>query len=119
MNLLELIGKLEAIGLYASNEDLMMLDYEGSNGVITFNDDNGVDYYFTITDNEFDMNAAGHVVQIRYQKHITFDTSAFINVKHKSGKLVEIEATIIFLTMDELLTKLQESIKSFSEFKLK
>ena len=114
MKLLELIGKLEAIGLYASNEDLIMLDYEGGNGVITFTDDNGVDYYFTITENEFDMNAAGHAVQIRYQKHITFDTSAFINVKHKAGKLVEIEATIIFLTMDELLTKLQQAIKSFS-----
>lgn len=119
MKLLELIEKLESIGLYASNEDLMMLDYEGGNGVITFNDDNGVEYYFTITDTEFDMNAAGHVVQIRYQKHITFDTSAFINVKHKSGKLVEIEATIIFLTEDELLTKLQQAIKSFSEFTLK
>lgn len=119
MKLLELIGKLEAIGLYASNEDLMMLDYEGGNGVITFNDDNGIDYYFTITDNEFDMNAAGHTVQIRYQKHISIDTSAFINVKHKSGKLVEIEATIIFLTVDELLTKLQQAIQSFSELKLK
>lgn len=119
MKLLELIEKLEAIGLYVSNEDLMMLDYEGGNGVIAFIDDNGVDYYFTITDNEFDMNAAGHAVQIRYQKHITIDTSAFINVKHKSGKLVEIEATIIFLSEDELLTKLQQSIKSFSELKLK
>ena len=119
MKLLELIEKLEAIGLYVDNEDLMMLDYEGGNGVIAFIDDNGVYYYFTITDNEFDMNAAGHAVQVRYQKHITIDTSAFINVKHKSGKLVEIEATIIFLTMDELLTKLQHSIKSFSELKLK
>lgn len=119
MKLLELIEKLETIGLYASNEDLMMLDYEGGNGVITFNDDNGIDYYFTITDNEFDMNAAGHTVQIRYQKHISIDTSAFINVKHKSGKLVEIEATIIFLTVDELLTKLQQAIQSFSELKLK
>ena len=43
MKLLELIEKLETIGLYASNEDLMMFDYEGDNGVITFNDDNGVD----------------------------------------------------------------------------
>ena len=119
MKLLELIGKLEAIGLYASNEDLMMLDYEGGNGVITFTDDNGVDYYFTITENKFDMNAAGHAVQIRYQKRISLDTSAFINVKHKTGQLVEIEATIIFLTGDELLTKLQQAIKSFSEFKLK
>ncbi len=119
MKLLELIGKLEAIGLYAHNEDLMMLDYEGGNGVITFTDDNGVDYYFTITENEFDMNAAGHAVQIRYQKRISLDTSAFINVKHKTGQLVEIEATIIFLTEDELLTKLQQAIKSFSEFTLK
>ena len=119
MKLLELIEKLEAIGLYVSNEDLMMLDYEGGNGVITFTDDNGVDYYFTITDNEFDMNAAGHNVQIRYQKHISFDTSAFVTVKHKSGKLVEIEALIIFLTEDDLLIKLQQAIKSFSELKFK
>ena len=119
MKLLELIEKLEAIGLYVSNEDLMMLDYEGGNGVITFTDDNGVDYYFTITDNEFDMNAAGHTVRIHYKKRISLDTSNFITVNYKSGKLVEIEATIIFLTMDELLTKLQQSIKSFSEFKLK
>ena len=119
MSLLELIEKLEAISLYVNNEDLMMLDYEGGNGVITFNDENGVDYYFTITDNEFDMNGAGHTVQVRYQKHISLDTSAFITVKHKSGKLVEIEATIIFLTVDELLTKLQQAIKSFSELKLK
>lgn len=119
MNLLELIEKLKSIGLYVNNEDLMMLDYEGGNGVITFIDDNGVDYYFTITDNEFDMNAAGHAVQIRYQKRISFDTSAFITVKHKTGQLVEIEAIIIFLTVDELLTKLQQAIKSFSEFTLK
>lgn len=119
MNLLDLIEKLEAIGLYVNNEDLMMLDYEGGNGVITFTDDNGVDYYFTITDNEFDMNAAGHAVQVRYQKRITIDTSAFITVKYKTGQLVEIEATIIFLTENELLTKLQQAIKSFSEFTLK
>ena len=119
MKLLELIEKLEAIGLYVSNEDLMMLDYEGGNGVIAFIDDNGVYYYFTITDNEFDMNAAGHAVQVRYQKRILLDKSTFTTVNHKSGEVVEIEATIIFLTMDELLTKLQQSIKSFSEFKLK
>lgn len=42
MNIFELIEKLEAIGLYADNDDLMMLDYEGGNGVATFIDENGV-----------------------------------------------------------------------------
>lgn len=119
MNISELVEKLEVIGLYASNEDLMMLDYEGGNGVIEFTDNNGVGYYFTITDNHFDMNAAGHVVQIRYHKRICMDNSVFFVFAHKSGSLVEIEASIIFLNEDELFTRLQKAIESFAGLELK
>lgn len=119
MNISELVEKLEAIGLYASNEDLMMLDYEGGNGFVEFTDDNGVGYYFTITDNHFDMNAAGHTVQIRYRKRICMDNSVFCVFIHKSGSLVEIEASIIFLNEDELFTRLQKAIESFAGLELK
>lgn len=119
MNISELVEKLEAIGLYASNEDLMMLDYEGGNGTIEFVDDNGVGYYFKITDNRFDMNAAGHVVQIRYRKRICMDKSAFSLFDYKSGDIVEIKASIIFLSEDVLFARLQEAIKSFAGLELK
>lgn len=119
MNISELVEKLEVIGLYASNEDLMMLDYEGGNGVIEFTDNNGVGYYFTITDNHFDMNAAGHTVQICYRKRICMDNSVFYVFTHKSGSLVEIEASIIFLNEDELFARLQKAIESFAGLGLK
>jgi hypothetical protein len=119
MNISELVEKLEAIGLYASNEDLMMLDYEGGNGFVEFTDDNGAGYYFKITDNRFDMNAAGHVVQIRYRKRIHMDKSAFYLFDDKSGSLVEVEASIIFLNEDELFTRLQKAIESFAGLELK
>ena len=118
MNIFELIEKLEAIGLYADNGDLMMLDYEGGNGVATFIDENGVHYNFTITDNHFDANADGHNVQIRYSKHITMDNSVFCVFNNTSGKQVEIEASIIFLSEDELFAKLQQASKSFAGLKL-
>lgn len=119
MNISELVEKLDTIGLYASNEDLMMLGYEGGNDVIEFTDDNGVGYYFKITDNRFDMNAAGHAVQICYRKRICMDNSVFCVFTHKSGSLVEIEASIIFLNEDELFTRLQEAIESFAGLELK
>jgi hypothetical protein len=119
MNILELVEKLDAIGLYASNEDLMMLEYEGGIGTVEFTDDNGVGYYFAITDNHFDMNAAGHTVQIRYHKRICMDNSVFCVFTHKSGSLVEIEASIIFLNEDELFTRLQKAIESFAGLELK
>lgn len=119
MHISELVEKLEAIGLYASNEDLMMLDYEGGSGTIEFTDDNGVGYYFPITDNHFDMNAAGHAVQICYCKRICMDNSVFCVFTNKSGSLVEIEASIIFLNEDELFTRLQKAIESFAGLELK
>lgn len=119
MNILELIEKLEAIGLYASNDDLMMLDYEGGSGTVEFTDDNGVGYYFPITDHHFDMNAAGHVIQIRYRKRICMDTSTFSIFNYESGNLVEIKASIIFSSEDALFTRLQKAIESFSGLELK
>lgn len=119
MYILELIEKLEAIGLYASNEDLMMLDYEGGNGTIEFTDDNGVGYYFPITDHHFDMNAAGHVIQIRYRKRICMDKSAFSLFDDKSGGVIDIKASIIFLSEDVLFTRLQKAIESFAGLELK
>lgn len=119
MNISELVEKLEAIGLYASNEDLMMLDYEGGTGTVEFTDDNGVGYYFKITDNHFDMNDAGHAVQICYRKRIHMDNSVFCVFNHKSGNSVEIEASIIFLNEDELFARLQKAIESFAGLELK
>lgn len=83
MHISELVKKLDAIGLYASNEDLMMLDYEGGNGTIEFVDDNGVGYHFPITDNHFDMNAAGHAVQICYRKLVFSLTNLVVWLKLK------------------------------------
>lgn len=119
MNISELVEKLESIGLYASNEDLMMLDYEGGNGTIEFVDDNGASYYFKITDNPFDMNAAGHVVRIRYSKRICMDKSAFSLFDDKSSNVIDIKASIIFLSEDVLFARLQEAIKSFAGLELK
>lgn len=119
MNIFELIEKLQVIGLYADNDDLMMLDYEGGNGVATFIDENGVHYKFTITDNHFDMNAAGHNVQIHYSKNISMDNSVFCVFNNTSGKQVEIEASIIFLSEEELITKLQKARESFAELHLR
>ena len=73
---------------------------------------------FTITDNHFDMNAAGHNVQIHYSKNISMDNSVFCVFNNISGKQVEIEASIIFLSEDELFAKLQQARESFAGLKL-
>lgn len=119
MYILELIEKLETIGLYPDNEDLMMLDYEGGNGTVTFYDDNGVTYRFPITDHHFDMNEAGHSIQIRYRKRIEIDNSIFCVFNNNHGQYIEIEASIIFLDEETLLSKLQKAIESFAELQLK
>lgn len=119
MNISELIKKLETIGLYPDNEDLIMLDYEGGNGTVTFYDDNGVSYHFPISDNYFDMNAAGHTIQMRYRKQIVIDNSVFCVFNNSHGQHIDIEASIIFLDEETLLTKLQKAIESFSTLQLK
>ena len=119
MNISELIKKLETIGLYPDNEDLMMLDYEGGNGTVTFYDNNGVSYHFPIVDNHFDMNAAGHTIQMRYHKQIVIDKSAFCVFNSDHGQVINIDASIIFLDEETLLTKLQKAIESFSALQLK
>lgn len=119
MYILELIEKLETIGLYPDNEDLIMLDYEGGNGTVTFFDNNGVTYHFPITDNHFDMNAAGHAVQIHYRKRIVIDKSAFCVFNNNHGEQIDIEASIIFLDEETLLAKLQKAIESFAALQLR
>lgn len=119
MNISELIEKLETIGLYPDNEDLMMLDYEGGNGAVTFFDNNGVSYHFPITDNHFDMNAAGHSIRIHYRKQIVIDKSEFCVFNSDHGQVINIDASIIFLDEETLLTKLQKAIESFSTLQLK
>lgn len=119
MYISELIEKLETIGLCPDNEDLMMLDYEGGNGFVSFFDNNGVSYRFQITDNHFDMNAAGHTVQIHYCKRIVIDKSAFCVFNSNHGEQIDIEASIIFLDEETLLAKLQKAIESFATLQLK
>ena len=119
MELTTLIELLAAIGLEPDNEDLMYLDYEGGCGVVTFTDENGVDYLFKITDNNFDMNAAGHNIQINYHKQLIIDKSPFVSFESEIGNTIEITANIIFLTADDMLTKLQQARDSFANLKLK
>ena len=119
MKLEDLIKKLETIGLYPDNEDLMYLDYEGGHGVIIFTDENGVDYRFKITDNQFDMNAAGHNIAISYQRQIVIDKSPFISFECESGESIQINANIIFLTEDDMMAKLQKAHDSFANLQFK
>lgn len=119
MELTTLIELLATIGLEPDNEDLMYLDYEGGHGVVTFNDTNGVDYLFKITDNHFDMNAAGHNIQINYHKQLVVDKSPFISFESEFGNTIEITANIIFLTADDMVTKLQQARDSFTNLHFK
>lgn len=117
MKLEYLINKLEAIGLYPNNEDLMYLDYEGGNGVVTFEDENRVSYRFKITDNHFDMNEAGHNISMTYEKSIVIDKSPFISFECSSSDSIQIDANIIFLTEDDMMDKLKKARDSFLNLK--
>lgn len=119
MQLTTLIELLSTIGLEPDNEDLMYLDYEGGCGVVTFTDENGVDYLFKITDNNFDMNAAGHNIQIKYHKQLIIDKTPFVSFESEFGNTIEITANIIFLTTDDMLAKLQKARDSFANLKFK
>ena len=119
MQLTTLIELLATIGLEPDNEDLMYLDYEGGYGVVTFNDANGVDYLFKITENNFDMNAAGHNIQINYHKQLIIDKSPFVSFESDFGNTINITANIIFLTVDDMLAKLQQARDSFANLHFK
>lgn len=119
MELSTLIELLATIGLEPDNEDLMYLDYEGGHGVVTFTDEKGVDYLFKITDNHFDMNAAGHNIQINYHKQLIIDKSPFVSFESDFGNTINITANIIFLTADDMLAKLQQAQDSFANLHFK